>query len=44
MEKKRFAIPEAIIVAFNDEDIIVTSGPGGLFGEGGDEAQDPDNN
>lgn len=46
MKKKQFTIPEAIIVAFNNEDVIATSGPGNPYvpGEGGDEGYDPDNN
>ena len=40
MEKKRFLIPEAIIVKFNDEDIIVTSGEGWDFGLGEDDWED----
>ena len=38
--KKRFECPEATIVEFKDEDIIVTSGPGNGWGEPGDEYQD----
>ena len=41
--KKRFEIPEAIIVAFNEEDIIVTSTNGDVgawWGQHGDEYQD----
>ena len=38
MEKnKKFENPEAIIIQFNDEDIIVTSGPGEGPGQPGDE-------
>ena len=40
MEDKRFLIPEAIIVRFNDGDIIVTSGEGWDFGLGEDDWQD----
>lgn len=40
MEEKRFLIPEAIIVGFNDEDIIVTSSEGWDFGLGEDDWQD----
>ena len=41
MEKK-FELPEAIIIDFEDEDIITTSGPGRAFGATGDEWQDTD--
>lgn len=39
--KKKFEIPELLIVSFADGDIILTSetGPGGDYGEGGDEGQ-----
>ena len=42
MEKERkFTNPEAVIVSFNDEDIIVTSGYGeGWGGDPRDEYQD----
>lgn len=36
-EKKKFECPEAIIVDFNDEDIILTSGPGAGMGQGYDD-------
>ncbi len=37
--KKKFETPELTIIYFSAEDIIVTStdGPGGGYGEGGDE-------
>lgn len=38
--KKKFEMPEAIVVAFADEDIILTSGPGDQYGQPGDEWQD----
>ena len=44
MEEKRFLIPEAIIVNFNNEDIIVTSGEGWDFGLGEDDWQDGEDN
>ena len=39
MEKKnnRFECPEAIIVEFNNDDVIMASGPGGDLGLPGDE-------
>ena len=40
MEKKKFLIPEAIIVRFAEEDIIATSGEGWDFGLGEDDWQD----
>ena len=44
MEEKRFLIPEAIIVRFSDEDIIVTSGEGWDFGLGEDDWYDGEDN
>ena len=43
--KKKFEIPELIIISFTNDDIITGSGPGGLFGdENGDEhSYDPNN-
>lgn len=39
--KKKFENPEAIIVTFSDDDIIVTSGGlGDWWGQPGDEHQD----
>ena len=35
-KKTEFENPEAIVVVFNDEDIIVTSGPNGGPGQSGD--------
>ncbi len=37
--KKKFEIPESLIILFSNEDIILTSsdGPGEGFGQGGDE-------
>ena len=40
MEEKRFLIPEALIVRFNNDDIIVTSGEGWNFGLDEDDWQD----
>lgn len=40
MEKKRFLIPEALVVEFNDDDIIVTSGEGWNFGLDEDDWED----
>lgn len=41
MEKK-FVVPELVIILFNNEDIITSSGPGNPFGYGGDEYKDED--
>ena len=41
MEKKKFEAPELEIILFTDEDIIASSGPGGLFGLNGDDWTDP---
>lgn len=41
MKEKKFEFPEAIIVTFIEEDIIVTSGGlGEGFGEPGDDSQE----
>ena len=42
MKNKKFELPEAIIVAFDNEDIIFTSGPGWNFGLDEDDWQDDD--
>lgn len=41
MEKKKFEVPELKINLFTEEDIITSSGPGGLFGLNGDDWADP---
>ena len=41
MKNKKFEAPELEIIYFVDEDIITSSGPGGLFGLNGDDWTDP---
>ena len=41
MKNKKYEIPTLTIVLFEDEDIITSSGPGGLFGLNGDDWTDP---
>lgn len=43
MEQKTFIIPEALIIRFDDEDIIVTSGEGWNFGLDDDDWYDGTN-
>ena len=40
--KDKFIIPEAIIILFDNEDVIATSGLGGWYGEPGDDGYDED--
>ena len=40
--KKVFEKPEAIIISFNEEDIITDSGFGQRYGANGDEWEDPE--